>query len=496
MVRSLVVVDAEIGDRPGQAVRIEGDEIVAVGDVATVDRRGADLLDGCGGALLPGLHDHHLHLLALAARMGSTDLGSSTTPAEADRVLHAAAGVGSVDPVGWIRVAGYDEHRHGPLDRHRLDRLVGRRSVRVQHRSGLAWVVSTAGLAALGLDVGPGAGAGRDDPAPDLRPTTPCVEGDAPPVAANGVERHPDGAATGWLLRIDRWLGDRIGRVAPDLAPVGGQLAAWGITGVTDTTPVLDDGAIELLCQARSDGSLPQQLMVLGRPDGTGLDGWAELGPVKLVADEQVGLDIDALTTAVADAHRRRRPVAVHCVTRAECVAAVTALAEAGIHPGDRLEHGSVLPRELDAILTRGAVTVVAQPSFVAERGDHYLGVVDPRDRPDLHRLASLRRAGVPLAFGSDAPVATADPWAAMRAAQQRRAPSGRVIGGDEALSPDESLRGFLGSPQDPGGPRRGVAVGARADLCLLRFPRAAAIADPTAEVVRATIIGGRLVHG
>lgn len=494
MVPSLVVVDAEIGGRPGQAVRVDRGTIVAVGDTETVDRRGAEVVDAGGGALLPGLHDHHLHLLGLAARMGSIDLGPSTTPDGADRVLCSAVEVAERGP--WIRVAGFDEHRHGPLDRRRLDRLVGPQPVRVQHRSGLAWIVSTAGMAALGLDPGPGPGAARGDPFPDLRPGGRCVESEDPPVATAGVERRSDGEATGWLLRVDRWLGDRIGRVPPDLAPVGRQLAAWGITGVTDTTPVLDDGATGLLRQACERGSLPQQLMVLGRPDADGLVGWAELGPVKLVADEQVGLDVDRLAEVIRRAHVGGRAVAVHCVTRAECVAAVVALALAGTRTGDRLEHASVLPREFDSRLAEGGVTVVAQPSFVAERGDHYLATVDPRDHPDLHRLASLMTAGVRLGFGSDAPVATADPWAAMAAAHERRTPSRRVLGGDEALSPVQALAGFLGSPHDPGGPARRIEPGAPADLCLLHVPLVAALAAPSAEVVRATAVAGRVVHG
>ena len=37
---------------------------------------GADVvIDAGGGALLPGLHDHHVHLLAMAAARASLDVG-------------------------------------------------------------------------------------------------------------------------------------------------------------------------------------------------------------------------------------------------------------------------------------------------------------------------------------------------------------------------------------------------------------------------------------
>ncbi len=61
---------------------------------------GVDEVDGRGGALLPGLHDHHVHLAALAAATASVrvgppdvtsveDLASALT--EADRNLPAGA---------------------------------------------------------------------------------------------------------------------------------------------------------------------------------------------------------------------------------------------------------------------------------------------------------------------------------------------------------------------------------------------------------------------
>ena len=51
-------------------------------------RAGETALDAEGGALLPGLHDHHIHLLALAAALESVACGP---PAVSDRaaLVHA-----------------------------------------------------------------------------------------------------------------------------------------------------------------------------------------------------------------------------------------------------------------------------------------------------------------------------------------------------------------------------------------------------------------------
>ncbi|MCU0309729.1 MAG: amidohydrolase family protein [Acidimicrobiales bacterium] len=472
---AVVVVDAEIGGRPGRAVRLDGGCVVDVDDNALVDRTDADVIDARGGALLPGLHDHHLHLLAWAARLGSVDLGPLVGPAAVDR--HLTAAVAAPRTGRWLRVAGYDEHDHGPMDRDRLDATCGAVPVRVQHRSGLSWVVSTAGLVALGLDPAPGPGAAAGDP-------------------PAGVERADDGSATGWLHRLDGWLRGRVGAAPPDLAEVARRLAAHGITGVTDTTPSLDDGALDLLVGARADGTLRARLTVLGRPDDDRLGPWADLGPRKLVVDEHRGLDVDELARRMARVHDSGRAVAVHCVTRAECVAAVAALRQAGARRGDRLEHASLLPPALDGYLATVPVTVVTQPSFVAERGDHYLAAVDPVDLPDLYRLASLRRAGVPVALSSDAPVASADPWAAVAASVERRTAAGVVLGPDEALTAGEALAGYLTPALDPGGPVRTVEVGRPADLCLLHQPLAAALRAPSSDHVRFTFFGGEAVHG
>src|SRR6185436_18011267 len=111
---------------------------------------GADVvIDAAGGALLPGLHDHHVHLLAMAAARASIDVGppAVTSPTGFDDALRTAAGD------GWVRAVGYHESIAGPLDRRRLDALLPHRPARVQHRSGQLWVLNGAALDLVGLDV-------------------------------------------------------------------------------------------------------------------------------------------------------------------------------------------------------------------------------------------------------------------------------------------------------------------------------------------------------
>lgn len=435
-------------------VRIDGGRIVALGpDLA---RPGDRTVDAAGAALLPGLHDHHLHLLAWAAARRSLDVSERTDAAAFDAAVMAAHA--TAEPGRWLRVVGVDD-RHGPLDAARLARLAPGRPVRAQHRSGAAWVLSERALADVGA---------------------------------------PDRDAEGWIHRADQELRSRWADLdgPPDLAPVGRRLAELGVTGVTDATPSADGSGFALLAAARRGGTIPQRVAVTGGPAVADQHPPPELerGPVKVVVEDHALPSPDDLATAFSAARRAGRPVAVHAVTRAALVLALVAWAEVGAVPGDRLEHGSVIPLELVAPIAELGVTVVTQPGFVHAHGDRYLDDVEPDDRPHLYRCGSLLGAGIAVAGSTDAPFGPDDPWRAIRTAIERTTARGRPLGPAEAVSPAVALARFLAPLADPGGPARTVEAGAPADLVLLDRPTAGALADPSAAHVRRTWIGGMVV--
>jgi predicted amidohydrolase YtcJ len=246
-------------------------------------------------------------------------------------------------------------------------------------------------------------------------------------------------------------------------------------------------------------GDLPQRLLVMGRPElPAPRHPSIARGAVKLVLDEHALPALDVLARAIADGHARGRPVAVHCVTRTDVVLAVAAFEAAGAGPGDRLEHASVASPDVVARVAALGLTVVTQPGFVRERGDAYLTDVEAADRPWLYRLRGFLAAGVRLGGGTDAPFGDPDPWRAMQAAVARRtgtaAVPGAVLGAAERLEPEEALALFTSDAEAPGGPPRRIAVGARADLCLLDRPWSAARAALSRARVHATIVGGSVV--
>ncbi|MBX7431729.1 amidohydrolase family protein [Mycobacterium sp. Y57] len=429
LIRRAVLLDGTPTD-----IRVD-ERIVEVGD-GLAPRVGESEYDAAGGTVLPGLHDHHLHVRAAAAALQSVRVGPDEVAGRAQlaRVLAGAA----VGEDGWIRAVGYHESVAGPLDRGVLDEVCPAVPVRIQHRSGVLWTLNSPALTRIGL------------------------------------ADHPDGR----LRSADAGWSSMLPRSEPGLAPLGALLCGYGVTGVTDATPDLADHDIRHLRDARGRGELPQSLH------------W--LAPGKRILHDD-DLDLDALTAWVRDRHAAGGPVAVHCVTAAQLVVALEALRSAGPHPMDRIEHAAVVPDGSLADLAASAVTVVTQPNFVAERGEQYLVDVPAAEHGELWRVGSLRRNGIAVALSTDAPFGDADPWAAMRAAVHRSTAAGSVLGPAERVSPAEALEMFLGEPGRPAVPRR-IGPGHRADLCVLSGPPAQVLGELDAGMVAATVIGGEVV--
>ncbi|MFZ2174421.1 MAG: amidohydrolase family protein [Rhodococcus sp. (in: high G+C Gram-positive bacteria)] len=463
----ILIRNCEVRGRTGVDVLIRGSHIADIGRALPSGR--AEVVEAGGGALLPGLTDHHLHLHALAADATSVRCGP---PHVHDGAELARALAGAPDVGGWVRGVGYIETVAGELDSAALDRLHAARPVRIQHRSGAMWVLNGAAASAAGL-----------------------ATGDHP-----GIERDSDGLPTGRVWRADEWLRGHLPRTAPPaLRDIGRTLARFGITAVTDASPDLPAPSIRAIIGEMESGDLPQRVHLLGAPldPPDAREGTTRLtvGPYKIVLADSGLPDITELGEVIRHAHHTGRPVAAHCVTREALLIFLVALDDVGVLDGDRIEHGALIPEESIEGLHRRGLRVVTQPGFLADRGDHYLDHVEERDLPDLYRCRTLLDAGVPLALSSDAPYGPLDPWTVMSAAVHRRARSGAVVGAAERLTGSEALSGYLASTDDPGGPPRRVEVGAVADLVLLRAPLLDTLGMPSSEHVITTLIGGDPIY-
>ncbi|TAJ53045.1 MAG: hydrolase, partial [Nevskiaceae bacterium] len=341
----MLIREAEL---PGGAI---ADLRIAAGRIAEIaprlPRLGADepLVEAQGGALLPGLHDHHLHLYALAAALDSLPCGPPQVRNAEELRVQLRARARELAPGEWLRGIGYHESVAGELDRDALDALLPGVPLRIQQRSGRLWLLNSAALAEI-------ESANGDDP----------------------LERV-DGRATGRLYDADDWLRGRLPRRPLSLARASRLLASYGVTGVTDTTPNNDLAAAEGFAAAQARGELLQNLMLMG---DASLDALPERpgllrGARKFHLHDHELPDFEVLCADIRASHRAGRATAFHCVSRTDLVFALGALREAGVREGDRIEHASVLPPELLEEVAALRLTVVTQPHFIAERGDAYL---------------------------------------------------------------------------------------------------------------------------
>ena len=424
LIRRATLLDGRVAD-----IRV-GDVITDIAPSLT-PRPDESVLDAQSGAVLPGLHDHHVHLRAAAAALDSVAVGPPVVRTAPEFTRAVAAAEPGAD--GWIRAVGYHESVAGELHRDQLDAVRPTTPLRVQHRSGALWILNSAALARI------------------------------------GYADHPDGR----LASSEPRLAEAIPRREPDLAALARRFAAFGVTGVTDATPDLGSDDIASLTRA-----FKQRVRCLA--------------PGKMILyDDQ--LDVDGLTQWITRRHADDVPVAVHCVTAAQLVVTIAALNAAGQDPLDRIEHAAMVPDDCVRELAELGITVVTQPNFVAERGDRYRQDIPADAQGQLWRVASLMRAGVRVAASTDAPFGAPDPWAAMRAAVTRNTHCGHVLGPQERVEPLQALSMFLGSADRPAQPRR-LAPGQPGDLCVLSVPPADALRALASDMVQATVVAGAVI--
>ena len=462
LIRNAEINYAELAD-----IRIADGVVVEIGCALSTDA-GEIIVDANSCALLPGLHDHHLHFMSYAATLDSIVCGPPQVndAAELVRALqHKAQVISQRSTDAWLRGFAYHEAVAGEIDRRWLDQIVPQLPVRIQHRSGRLWILNSRALALLG----------------DLT--------DAP------LEKI-QGDFTGRLYDADIWLRERIGKQLPDVRGASALLASFGVTGFTDASPSNDKAAFDFFAQLQTRGEILQDIVMMGDASLTVLSAQPSIrvGSTKIHLHDSDLPDFDKLCAMIRHSHAQQRPVAFHCVSLVDLTFALAAQAAAGTLIGDRIEHAAITPPEIMQRIAQLNLIVVTQPNFIAERGDIYLREVDIADRPWLYRLRGFVDAGITLAAGTDAPFGAANPWAAMQAAVTRRTSGEQIIGANEALTPEAALELFLGDPLLPGTGKNRIEVGDRADFCLLDRPWQNAKENLAAIHVQKTLKAGQII--
>src|ERR1700758_4498644 len=100
LIRRATLLDGRVSD-----IRV-GDVIADIAPTLT-PRPGESVLDAQFGAVLPGLHDHHVHLRAAAAAIDSVVVGPPKVHTATEFTRAVATAQPGAD--GWIRAIGYHE---------------------------------------------------------------------------------------------------------------------------------------------------------------------------------------------------------------------------------------------------------------------------------------------------------------------------------------------------------------------------------------------------
>lgn len=488
-----------------EAVAVIGDRIALVGsnqDVLSTKSTRTRVIDCQGTTLLPGFNDAHLHLPGLARRL--TDLDCAPLKVRSIPELQAAIrnwAAGRTEGA-WVRGHGYDdlqlsEGRHPT--RWDLDAASPDQPVWLEHRSGHASVLNSVGLALAGID------AGTPDPAGGL------------------IDREPStGEPTGVIFEMRGILRERLGNTRDSAEFEQGMRSAsqllirYGITSVQDAgadngvarwcgfKDLQDSGVLSCRITMFAGVERLDEFAQAGLSFGSG-NQWLRLGHAKIMVSLTSGAlhpSPPALRELVLEAHRRGFPVALHCIEEEAIAVAAEVLASCR-QPGlaDRIEHCAEGTPELVEAVRRSGATVVTQPGFVYHNGASYREHVELRLLPHLYPAGSLRRAGVPLAFGSDAPVIDPNPWAGIYSAVTRRVEAGGTLDCDsgemQAVNIHDALRMYTlagaaaeGTLADKGSIRKGML----ADMVLVDVEPLSAQPDAWLSAkATMTIISGKV---
>ncbi|MBI2888270.1 MAG: amidohydrolase [Chloroflexi bacterium] len=439
---------APFGKLAATAVAIAGNRIAAVGmddALRPLAGPGTRVIDCGGRALLPGLHDAHLHLFGHAARYGAVDCSPAAVGSIRDIQEALRRRCRELPPGAWVRAVGYDETALSEgryPTRWELDAAAPDHPVRLQHRTYHACVLNSLALSLAGI----------------------TIETPEPPGGLMG-RAVPSGEPDGLLFETAQELGQRAvpplppTELAQGVARASGEYLRWGITALQDATASNTLADWRRMRRMQQEDHLHQRVTLMLGDHGLAeaLEaGWGpgytqgrlRLGAVKIILDESTGSVYphpEVLKEQALLAHRAGFQVALHCLTLETLAAAVSAVEQAqAAHPRPdarhRIEHCGLCTPELASRLARAGIHVSTQPGFLYYGGARYLAQVPPEQLPWLYPLGTLEAAGVALAGGSDCPVAPANPVAGLYAAVTRRSETGELVSPEQRVSLERAL--------------------------------------------------------
>ena len=521
-----------------QAVAIGQDgRIVAVGsndEVRHLAKAGTRQIDLRGRTLLPGFFDCHLHIQWLGINLGHVNLASPPVKDKQDIIRLLRERLDAQPDLTCVQGNRYDQNKLSPpehLTRHDLDLVSIEVPVRIVHTSGHAAVVNTRALQMLG------------------------ITNDTPDPVGGEIVRDAQGEANGVLLETASW--NDLDRILPHVSP-DEQVAALGranryllergITSATDANLATNDIAVfaraaaDKVLQVRANGMVgwAEVMKNVGegaipkpddlQPEWQGLS-WHQfhVGQAKLFSDGAIttrtcwltepfvgmagqpndcGIPLhppEELREYILKAHLAGWQIATHAIGDRAVDLVLSAYADAQrentrFRPGHRIEHCMLLNSELIARLRRQNVWSIGQPEFLSQLGDAYVMALGEERANRLSPYATLDQQNVAQAFSSDCPVVPGAPLDGLRAAIERKTPSGHILDAGECLAPDIALYNYTAAPAfatHTDRDRGSLEPGKWADFVLLSADPTLTPVDEWEKVkVVATFVGGECLYG
>ena len=437
-------------EEPLSSVAIEGGKVRAVGPAATKEFSRARTIDLEGRWLLPAFADSHLHLHTMAQQKSVLRLERSVDPGGLTEALAAAEARGMrFSSDRWLVAQGWQDplaDRLSPTPREFLDRVSPAPiwAFAVDHHRAL---LNSAALRLCGLT----------------------------------ADRH-----SGILLEDAMMAAWRhVPELPADLDGAVDDLHGFGVTAVTsfDGTDARETWRHAILTEGKAlrvRHSMPHEEF-LARVDAETLppverdrearfsvpwvkgflDGTLGSRTAWLLADydDAPGSRGDERVSA-PDRHKLATTIAgtdyalsLHAIGDAAVAAAIEMIDQArcererlGRAPSaiDRIEHTQLLDRDSLGRLKESGAIASLQPCHLLE--DAAIGPERFGARSEnLFAVRTLLEAEIPVIFGSDAPIETADPWVDIRAAVDRVDRAGRFPEGwipTERISIEEAIHG------------------------------------------------------
>ncbi|HEU4755475.1 MAG TPA: amidohydrolase [Agromyces sp.] len=216
-------------------------------------------------------------------------------------------------------------------------------------------------------------------------------------------------------------------------------------------------------------------------------------------------LDPERYREALAELDRRGIPTTTHAIGDAGIEFVVRAIA--GLphrNATHRVEHIETMTDAALELFASSGITASMQPTHCtlftrADGSDHWSTRLGEERAARGFRTGDLVRAGVPLALGSDWPIAPSDAVGILADARLRRPhddPDAVPVNPEQALDAVDALRGFTTHPYTTIGQRGGVLeVGAVADVTVLDVdPLTTGPEELGRGQVLLTLVDGRVV--